>query len=178
MCPSYRFRKCSGRPPFGTLFPRGATLNIVGPCHRADVYVRVPNNVENGTSAARDPFPHVLPERSHPSHCLPDGLLVFPEGPSSNNVTNGTSAARGSYQRAWATTNAVKPQASSLKPDCGAAVPAARWVAFRIPNSEFRIQSAISTVISSYQSIEPGSPMAMISEPPLRMRSKGWPRTD
>ncbi len=34
-------------------FPRGATFNIVGPNHAAYVDVRVSNNIENGTSAAR-----------------------------------------------------------------------------------------------------------------------------
>ena len=37
------------------LFPRGATFNIVGPIDPADVDVRVSNNIENGTSAARGP---------------------------------------------------------------------------------------------------------------------------
>ncbi len=32
-------------------------------------------------------------------------------------------------------------------------------------------------MIWSYQSIEPGSPMATISDPPVRTLSKGWPRT-
>ena len=38
---------------FRASLPRGATLNIVCPHHPADVNVRVSNNVENGTSAAR-----------------------------------------------------------------------------------------------------------------------------
>ncbi len=35
-------------------FPRGATFNIVGLARLADGDDRVPNNIENGTSAARE----------------------------------------------------------------------------------------------------------------------------
>jgi hypothetical protein len=45
-----------------TAFPGGATLNIVGPRHPAYVDVRVSNNVENGTSAARGSFPNAYPK--------------------------------------------------------------------------------------------------------------------
>ncbi len=48
-------------PAFTACFPRGATFNIVGPNHAAYVDVRVSNNIENGTSAARDSFPHGPP---------------------------------------------------------------------------------------------------------------------
>ena len=44
-------------PILSVCFPRGATLNIVGPCRAADFEVRVSNNIEIGTSAARDSFP-------------------------------------------------------------------------------------------------------------------------
>ena len=37
-------------------FPGGATFNIVGPDHPGDVDGRASNNIENGTSAARDPI--------------------------------------------------------------------------------------------------------------------------
>ena len=37
----------------GTRYPRGATFNIVGSNHSADVDDRVSNNIENGTSAVR-----------------------------------------------------------------------------------------------------------------------------
>ncbi len=57
---------------FRTRFPGGATLNIVGPRLPADVDDRAPNNVENGTAAARGTFPHALPGRSHPQHCWPE----------------------------------------------------------------------------------------------------------
>ncbi|MCJ7754831.1 MAG: hypothetical protein MUP13_09720 [Thermoanaerobaculales bacterium] len=40
-------------PPFHTRFPRGATLNIVGPQRSAEVKAPESNNVQNGTSAAR-----------------------------------------------------------------------------------------------------------------------------
>ena len=40
-----------------THFPRGATFNIVGSNHLADMDVREPNNIENGTSDERGPFP-------------------------------------------------------------------------------------------------------------------------
>jgi hypothetical protein len=39
-------------------FPGGATFNIVGLNHLSDVHVRVSNNIENGTSAGRDSYPH------------------------------------------------------------------------------------------------------------------------
>ena len=47
----------SGRPPFLRRCPRGATFNIVGTGCFADVTVRVSNNIENGTSAARESLP-------------------------------------------------------------------------------------------------------------------------
>jgi len=59
---------CQAPPPrvgrIRALFPRGATFNIVGPKHAAYVDDRVPNNIENGTSAARGPYQQALPERS------------------------------------------------------------------------------------------------------------------
>ncbi|MDX2438248.1 MAG: hypothetical protein QNL88_14520, partial [Acidobacteriota bacterium] len=48
---------------FRTPCPRGATFNIVGPDHLADLDVRVSNNIENGTSVARDSYQHAHPER-------------------------------------------------------------------------------------------------------------------
>ncbi len=48
---------------FRKLCPRGATFIIVGPNHLADVDVRESNNIENGTSVARDSYQHALPER-------------------------------------------------------------------------------------------------------------------
>jgi len=44
--------------PLRAPFPRGATFIIVGPTHPAYVNVRESNNIEDGTSAARGPFPH------------------------------------------------------------------------------------------------------------------------
>jgi hypothetical protein len=41
-------------PPFGTRFPRGVTFIIVGPKRTADVNARASNNIEDGTSAARE----------------------------------------------------------------------------------------------------------------------------
>jgi hypothetical protein len=40
-------------PTFRPVFPRGATFNIVGSKHSANVVDRVSNNIENGTSAAQ-----------------------------------------------------------------------------------------------------------------------------
>ncbi len=40
-----------------THFPRGATFIIVGSNHLADMDVCEPNNIENGTSGERGPFP-------------------------------------------------------------------------------------------------------------------------
>jgi hypothetical protein len=40
---------------FPARFPGGATFIIVGPHHPADVDDRESNNIEDGTSAARDP---------------------------------------------------------------------------------------------------------------------------
>jgi hypothetical protein len=52
---------------FRTFFPRGATLNIVGPDCLAEVTVLESNNIENGTSAARGSFPHApTSRRDHP----------------------------------------------------------------------------------------------------------------
>jgi len=91
-------------------------------------------NVKNSTSAARDPFPHALPERSHPSHCLPETSHRLEAGRVKQcekwhlRRTRLVSARAGDNQCR---------QAPSLKPDCGAAVPAAMWVG--IPISEFRI---------------------------------------
>jgi len=48
-------------PTFRTIFPRGATFNIVGPHHPASMNIHVPNNIENGTSTARGPFQHCHP---------------------------------------------------------------------------------------------------------------------
>ncbi len=45
-------------------FPRGATFNIVCPNDFPDVIIRVSDNIENGTSAARGSFPRGFPE--HP----------------------------------------------------------------------------------------------------------------
>jgi hypothetical protein len=51
-------------------FPRGATFNIVGLNRLSDVNVRVSNNIENGTSAARGSFPRA--RQARPPH------VVFP----------------------------------------------------------------------------------------------------
>ena len=48
-----------------TRFPRGATLNIVGPHHLADRDTRGSNNVESGTSTARGTYQDAFPERGH-----------------------------------------------------------------------------------------------------------------
>ncbi len=58
-------------------------------------------------------FPHTLPERSHPSHCLPERCGQIDEA-NPNNAINGTSAARGPNPKVPTIT--VKPQAPSLKP--------------------------------------------------------------
>ncbi len=48
-------------PPYAarisTRYSRGATFNIVGSNHSANVDDRASNNIENGTSTARGPFP-------------------------------------------------------------------------------------------------------------------------
>ncbi len=49
-------------------------------------------------------FQNALPERSHPSHCLPAAFSRVPMKSSSNNVTNGTSAARGPFPSRGAAT--------------------------------------------------------------------------
>ncbi len=48
-------------PALTSRFPRGATFNIVGPVHPADVDAQGSNNIENGTSAAPGTFPRVEP---------------------------------------------------------------------------------------------------------------------
>ena len=45
-----------------TLFPGGATRNIVGSHRPTGGGTRAPNNIANGTSAARDTYPHNPPE--------------------------------------------------------------------------------------------------------------------
>ena len=40
-----------------TLFPRGATFNIVGPKQHSGVSAGVSNNIENGTSTTRGSYP-------------------------------------------------------------------------------------------------------------------------
>jgi hypothetical protein len=54
-------RAPGGRTRISALFPRGATLNIVGPYQSTDVDVRATNNIENGTSAAGGSYQHAFP---------------------------------------------------------------------------------------------------------------------
>jgi len=49
---------------FRTRFPRGATRNIVGPFRPTDGGPRTPNNIANGTSAAREPDQPVIQNSS------------------------------------------------------------------------------------------------------------------
>ncbi len=63
-----------------TRFPRGATFNIVGPNHLAYVDVRLSNNIENGTSAARGSYPHDLPFA--PAPLLPCSSAPLPLRPA------------------------------------------------------------------------------------------------
>ncbi len=65
--------------PLSTVYPRGATSNIVGPKHSAGMNALASNNIGNGTSTARGPFPQTLPGRRHSVQCLPAPSRL-PEG--------------------------------------------------------------------------------------------------